>query len=198
MRYKVAGIYKLAVIQNPYYKNKTIMEDLDFLFKDEITRTYLARYTNYLALRLEEETIENFKANNITILMNISPGNVISNFAFPFTERKFGHIIIIEKNILEYCEFNLEEGSSMILHEFGHIFNNPENQIEKEFYADYYAKSLGFGNTLASGLRKFLRKELPFISEETNEEIRNRIIELENPEQEPLIGNLKTLRTMPI
>ena len=173
------------------------MEDLDFLYKDEISRAYLGRYTNYLAHRLNEETIESFRNNNITIILNISPGNVISNFAFPFTERKFGHIVLIEKNILEYCEFTLEEGSSMILHEFGHIFNNPEVQIQKEFYADYYAKSLGFGNMLATGLTKFLRKELPFIDEETNEEIRNRIIALENPEQEPLIGNLRVLRVMP-
>ena len=173
------------------------MENLDFLFKDEITRAYLGGFTNYLVHRLNEETIESFRANNITILLNISPGNVISNFAFPFTERKFGHIIIIEKNVLEYCEFTLEEGSSMILHEFGHIFNNPEDQIQKEFYADYYAKSLGFGNTLATGLTKFLRKELPFINVETIEEIRNRIIALENPEQVPLIGNLRVLRIMP-
>jgi len=173
------------------------MEYLNFLFKDAITEAYLRRYTDFIAHKLNEETIENFRANNITLLLNISPGNVISNFVFPFTERKFGHMIIIEKNKLEFCEFTLEEGSSMILHEFGHIFNNPEDQTQKEFYADYYAKSLGFGNSLALGLTKFLRQEFSFINEETNEEIRNRINELQNPQQEPLIGNLRALRTMP-
>lgn len=175
------------------------MEDLNFLFKDGITQAYLCRYTDLIANRLDENVIENFRNNNITILLNISPGNVISNFAFPFTERQFGHIIIIEKNILEYCEFTLEEASAMILHEFGHIFNNPEpeNQVQKEFYADYYAKTLGFGNTLATALTKFLRKELPFINAETTEEILNRIEALQNPEQEPLNGVLRTLRTFP-
>jgi hypothetical protein len=173
------------------------MEDLNFLFKDGITEAFLQRYTNYIAHRLNDETIEIFSTNNITLLLNIAPGNVISNFAFPFTERKFGHIIIIEKNILEYCRFTLEEASAMILHEFGHIFNNPEDKTQREFYADYYAKSLGFGNELASALTKFLQKDFPFINTETNAEIQNRINDLQNIEQEPLVGNLKILRTMP-
>lgn len=173
------------------------MEDLNFLFKDEITEAYLQKYTDLLAHKLDENIIENFRANNITLLLSISPGNVISNFIFPFTEQKFGHIIIIEKNILEFCKFTLEEASSIILHEFGHIFNNPEDQTQKEFYADYYAKLLGFGDSLALGLKKFLRQEFPFINAKTNEEIQNRINNLQNPQQEPLVGNLKTLRTVP-
>ncbi|WP_055443595.1 hypothetical protein [Lacinutrix himadriensis] len=173
------------------------MEDLDFLFKDGITKAYLEKYTNYLAYKLTPNLIENFRNNNITLLLNVSPGNVISNFMFPFTEPTFGHIIIIEKNVLENCDFTLEEASSMILHEFGHIFNDINNQDKKEFYADYYAKSLGFGNTLASGLTKFLNKKFKFIDEQTIQEIEDRIKALQNSEQEPLIGNLKVLRVLP-
>ena len=171
--------------------------NLDFLFKDEITKAYLGGFTNYLAVKLPPAVIDNFRNNNITLLLNIAPGNVISNFAFPFTERKYGHIIIIEKNLLEYCAFTFEESSSMILHEFGHIFNNPEDQSQKEFYADYYAKSLGFGNTLASALTKFLEKEFSFINAQTTEEILRRIEALTNHEQEELVGHLKVLRPIP-
>lgn len=173
------------------------MEDLEFLYKDAISKAYLERFTNYLAHKLDVNIIENFRNNNITLLLNISPGNVISNFLFQPTDGKFGHIIIIEKNILEHCNFTLEEGSSMILHEFGHIFNNPQDQTQREFYADYYAKLLGFGNTLASGLTKFLQQNFSFINSQTNEEINNRIIALKNIEQLPLIGDLKILRTIP-
>lgn len=175
--------------------SKTIIEkNLDFIFKDRITPLYLKAYTDYIALMLNEIEIAKIKENNITILLSISPGNVISNFAFPPNAiPTFGHIVIIEKNIFEFCGFSLEEKCAMILHEFGHILNNPTDQNQREFYADYYAKRLGFGNHLAKSLEKFNAKNLPYIGNETKQEIQLRIAELKKMEQEPLLGSKKEL-----
>jgi hypothetical protein len=168
--------------------------NLDFLYKDRVTSSYFKKYTDLIANRLRNDFIDQIKPYNITILLSFSPGAVISNFIFPINQKPTtGHIIIIDKHIIDYCGFNVEESAAAILHEFGHIFNNPVNQKEKEFYADYFAKKLGFGPSLASSLIKFLEKELPFITKENEEEIKQRIEALNNKNQSPLIGSSKNL-----
>lgn len=171
--------------------------NLDFLFKDEISKKYLCEYTQYLEHILSNDVVDKFRTNNITLLVNIAPCSVIHNFCFPFTEPKMGHIIIIEKNTLKHCDFRPQEVSSMILHEFGHIFNVPDDESQKEFYADYYVKSLNLGSYLASALTKLLQKNFSNIDTQTIDEINNRISALKNNQQEPLVGMLKTLRIAP-
>jgi hypothetical protein len=171
---------------------------MNFLFKDGITSAYLKHYTDYIATKISKEELNKFKANNITLLLAVSPGNVISNFAFsPNNAPTFGHIVIVEKNILEFCNYSFEEKSALILHEFGHIFNNSVAISDTEFYADYYAKSLGFGTQLASALQKFLAQDFSFINDDSRNEIRLRINQLNNVNQIALTGALKQLTILP-
>ena len=64
---------------------------------------------------------------------------------------------------MDYCKFNTEEGAAAIMHKLGHIMNEPDDLSQKEFYADYYAHSFGFGIFLSKSLKKFLEKDLPFV-----------------------------------
>jgi len=169
-------------------------KDLDFLFKDGITKSYFKKFTDLLATKLKDDTIEEIRSNNITLLHSLSPGTVISNFMFPINEKATrGHLVVIDNNVMKHCEFNSEESAAAILHEFGHVFNHIDDPSQKEFYADYYAKRLGFGKFLSSSLSKFLNKEIPFIDDKAKEEIGQRIAALNDTAQVELVGKLKTL-----
>ena len=133
------NIYPFDLISEQELKNTmdnliedTELENLDFLYKDAITKSYFKKYTDLLAQKLKNNIIEEIKSNNITLLISLSPGTVITNFVFPISQKVVtGHIVVIDKHIIEYCNFNLEESAGAILHEFGHIFNNPVDQNEK-------------------------------------------------------------------
>jgi hypothetical protein len=171
------------------------LRDMDFLYKDGVTKNYFKKYTDLIAIKIKKDELEKIELNNITLLFSLSPGTAITNFFFPVNDKPMaGHVVVIDKHIIDYCEFNTEEVAAAILHELGHILNNPTNQKEREFYADYYAKRWGFGKHLANSLNKFLKKELPFIDEATKKEIEQRIAALNDNNQTPLNGNFKQLR----
>lgn len=74
------------------------------------------------------------------------------------------HLLVINTEIIESLNFSDSELDAVISHELGHIFNDPEKNIEnykekQEFYADYFAKSIGLNEPLASSIEKYLRQE---------------------------------------
>lgn len=174
----VAELFRLGDFQN-----------LNGLFKDQVSLVYYQKYTDLLAQKLKISTLKMIRNSNIILLMSLSPGIVLSNFKF--SSDKAAHIIILDRNLIQYCDFSLLETSALLLHEFGHIFNNPEDQSQKEFYADYFAKNNGFGMYLSAALKKLQKKDLAFIPSQFKTEIEHRITALDNSEQEPLVGESK-------
>jgi len=74
------------------------------------------------------------------------------------------HLIVINTEIIEKLELSEPELDAIIAHELGHIFNEPNKDIpnfieEQEFYADYFASSIGLKESLLSSIEKYLEQE---------------------------------------
>lgn len=68
------------------------------------------------------------------------------------------HLLLIDSSIFIKI-FNLEEISSLLLHELGHVFNIPIEKSDEdtgEFYADDYVRDKGFEKQLESSLEKYI------------------------------------------
>jgi predicted Zn-dependent protease with MMP-like domain len=188
---------RAAVDNKPLVANILRIEgyqNLDVLFCDGASQSYYQGCTNLLAEKLPTSTLQSIRNNNITLLMSLSPGNVLSNFIFPANQTpQPAHIIIMDQNLIKYCGFNVQEIAALLLHELGHIFNYVEDNAQKEFYADYFAKKNGFGVNLSSALRKLQSKALDFIPSEFRKEVGDRINALDDYAQKPLLGITRNL-----
>lgn len=169
-------------------------QSLDVLFCDGASQSYYQGCTNLLVEKLPTSTLQSIRNTNIALLMSLSPGNVLSNFIFPANQTpQPAHIIIMDQNLIKYCGFSVQEIAALLLHELGHIFNHVEDNAQKEFYADYFAKKNGFGVYLSSALKKLQSKALDFIPSEFRIEVGDRINALDDYAQQPLIGITRNL-----
>lgn len=115
--------------------------------------------------------------NNISVLF---PSNAIPNefqfysrilrngFAitqpknFRGGERK--HLIVINTEFTSRLNLSDSELDAVIAHELGHILNEPNRDIpnfneEQEFYADFFASSIGLREPLLTSIAKYLEQE---------------------------------------
>ena len=173
--------------------------NMDFLFKDCVSKQYLEKYTNLIATKLSYEQLEYIKSNNITLLWSSSPGMVILNFVFPVIDKPLsGHIIAIDNNFIHLKDsqgkelFDIYGIVALIMHEIGHICNKPNRQEfssdnefnnHKEYFADKYAISLNtlfFRKCFISLLKKTSENEIPYIDNKQKEELKERLRRIEN------------------
>ncbi|MEH6745813.1 MAG: M48 family metalloprotease [Maribacter arcticus] len=115
--------------------------------------------------------------NNIKVLF---PSNAIPNEfqfytqilrnGFGITQPKYfrggvqKHLIVVNTEFIEKLKLSESELDAVIAHELGHIFNKPNRDIpnfidEQEFYADYFASSIGLKESLLSSITKYLEDE---------------------------------------
>jgi len=173
------------------------LDRLDFVFQDANSQRYLGRALAELSRTLQYDEVEKIRQNRIFLIITIAPGSTLSNFYFtPSEQRQSVHLVAIDKTISDHCALDTGEMAANILHEFGHALNCPTDGTSavREFFADSYAKQLGYGAKLVASLRKYLASGLPYIDDEMRNLIHQRIEKLEDDEQEPLVGNPRELR----
>ena len=168
---------------------------MEFIYQDGISHSFFTAVTDLIEMKIGAEEVETIKDNRFILALSESPGTVISNFCFPQSDNQVpNHLIIVDKVIFRYCQFDINEQAATILHEIGHVLNNTIDSTQKEFFADYYVKRFGFGRFLASSLEKYLNANLPYLTSEQRQEITTRIDLIRDPNQEALIGTVKELR----
>ena len=80
-----------------------------------------------------------------------------------FTDGVRKHLIVLNADFILHLNITDNELDAIIAHELGHIFNIPNGNIENysqqiEFYADYFAKSMGLIVPLISGINKLIEQ----------------------------------------
>ena len=174
-----------------------VSQDMSFLFRDDWTTTFFSPAIEIIARVLDDAEIGKIRDNNIWLVMTVAPGNTLSNFRLTGLKgNEACHLITIDKTISDFCRFDSSDRAGLIMHEFGHILNDPptDDRARIEFYADYYAKKWKLQSNLSRCHEKYLASKLPFVSSEIEGSIRDRISELKNPHQNALVGRIKRLR----
>ena len=109
---------------------------------------------NILDSRLDDETKQDIFNNNICLIASTGPGTLFEN-----THGVVENLIVIDMTLVsDLLRLTPHEISALILHEVGHKLNRaPTDQSAlKEFYADDYARSKGFGVHLKEGLKRYV------------------------------------------
>jgi hypothetical protein len=111
--------------------------------------------------------------NNIKLGLVFPPASQLSLTAASASVVKRIYVVTIELKALDAYEFTQREIIATILHEIGHVVNpNPPSGVSncgeagaeitlamlREMYADDYARFCGFGNEIASSLKKCSEK----------------------------------------
>jgi hypothetical protein len=134
-------------------------------------------------------------------------GGVKGNIRIPILSNDpTSHLVVLNMQNIQKLGVNDVELSGILAHELGHIFNdapvdpipsflngatvNSQNEVKtinrknKEFYADYFAKSIGLTDNLVSSLEKFINSPVC-----TNKiEMRERVGKLTELKQAELVG----------
>ncbi len=103
----------------------------------------------------------------------------------PFNDLSEFHLVLISN---ELTISDPMQTVAVILHEIGHIVNNPNSEIveEKEFYADDYVRNCSFGKKLLDNLKSSILNESDVNKKDL---MKKRIDRLEN--NVPRLLNLK-------
>jgi len=170
----------------------------------------LSNSINRLLERIDEELVDSVPivVTDLQHIPTLFPSNARPNeydlysriltdsFGITQPKRFFGgerkHLLVLNSQIIESLDLTESELDAVMAHELGHIFNEPDRNIEdyesqKEFYADYFAKSIDLKEPLISSIEKYLRQ-----NRATNIDLFKSRIEKLNSD-EIFKGSIKTL-----
>lgn len=110
---------------------------------------------NMLAHKKGMKTLDKIKSKDLIFLNYSSPVSIILNI-------KNKHIIAVDVDLMKKIfDKKTDEICAILLHELGHIFNKPKDgdvvegfrSIHEEYYADDFARKMGFEKELLSSLK---------------------------------------------
>ncbi len=131
---------------------------LHFIDNNTPSITGLLATLDILKNRVPEEEQKKIRAARVFLFYSEGPG-CITKFRFKETEGQINRLIVIDKTLTrELLKFDPTEIGAEIMHEIGHYLNKePKDQgASCEFFADDYARRLGFSASLGSGLKKYI------------------------------------------
>jgi hypothetical protein len=176
-------------------------DKLDPIFIHDWTHTYFLQTLKFLEQRFSDPDADLVLANKIFVVMSCSPGSSLSNFCLPLTLGAGPiHLVVIDKTVCNCCQLDASEKAGVLLHEFGHILNEPRamartDKYADDFYADYYVKKINMGRFLIQSLEKIMKSNLPWIDEGKINLFRERISRLSDSNQVPLNGYIRELKS---
>jgi hypothetical protein len=167
--------------------------NLEFMYCDDRTKIDIDRILILICGKLNDSEISRIRKNRILIITSRVLSSTLSNIFFTDTKRY--HLVSIDNELCKYFNFSVDEIAAILMHEFGHILNEPSKENIKliEEYADAYACSNGFRNSLKNSLEKYLDKAF-YLNDEQKNKINDRIEFINKNQHHTLIGHEKILR----
>lgn len=124
---------------------------------------------------LDQYHAEKIKNANIRLTLMYSPASVLSLAPNPLDGLAEVRLVVIDANAFEHPKLTREENIATMLHEIGHVFDDMQpkqslvdalkagnynattrSPVQRENAADDFAREAGFGQHIASSLRKFV------------------------------------------
>lgn len=113
---------------------------------------------------LSDEDVQRLDDMNVFFCRSYAPSCITELKNTPAVE--IMRLIVFEAEHLR--KLTPEEVVAIILHEIGHVFNPHQDLRQREFYADDFAISKGYGKHIKSSLIKSLETEPTTFDNETN------------------------------
>lgn len=140
-----------------------------------------------LNLKLSTDAKLKIKEANLYLFCSIGPG-CITKVRLEDSE-VLNRLIVIDKTLTyDLLKFSIQETAAELLHEVGHFLNSPDkaDKDNEEFYADDFARMLGYGLFLMKSFEKYLT-----IIEANTDEVKNKYFFADKSRQTQIVELLK-------